>query len=177
MDFSKDYNRYSNDIKKLYISAFPQAERREEEILLKLLKTATEIECLVIVENHLFCGFIIIWDFSEFVFIEHFATIPEIRGKGVGSKTIAQIREIYKKPILLEVEPTSNCIETQKRISFYEKLDFIIISKNYYQPSYKNDGKKYPMWLMSHGQIKDIQKAVYTIHKHVYLHDSFFDIL
>lgn len=118
-------------------TAFPYEERRD---------LSDQKECLnnkffnffEIFDNETDVGFITLWVFSEFVFVEHLAIDEEKRAGGYGSKTIELVKETYKKPIILEAEAPET--EQQiKRIRFYDRLGFKINSYDYEQPSYHGD--------------------------------------
>ena len=128
------------------IAAFPFEERRY---------ISDQKECLnnkffkffEIFDNETDVGFIALWDFPEFVFIEHIAIDEEVRAGGYGSKTIELVKETYKKAIILEAEAPET--EQQiKRIRFYDRLGFKINSYDYEQPSY-HSGEGVPLKILS----------------------------
>ncbi len=127
-------------------AAFPYEERRnpldQKECLNNNFFKFSEI-----FDGEKEVGFIALWDFPEFVFIEHIAIDEEVRAGGYGSKTIEAVKEIYKKPIILEAEAPET--EQQiKRIRFYDRLGFKINSYNYEQPSY-HGGEGVPLKILS----------------------------
>jgi ribosomal protein S18 acetylase RimI-like enzyme len=125
-------------IKILYEDSFPNNERREfYELEAQILKPENEI--YTIARNGKTLGFVSIWNFNDFVFIEHFAIDPECRGQGIGSDAIKLIIGSYSKPFVLEVEPPKDEVSI-KRINFYKRLGFKLVDKLYMQPSY--DGVK-----------------------------------
>ncbi|CAH8770784.1 GNAT family N-acetyltransferase [Paenibacillus dendritiformis] len=67
------------------------------------------------------------WEFPLFRFVEHIAADPAIRGTGVGRKLMTSYIEESVQPILLEVELSITEL-AQRRVSFYERLGFHIIS-------------------------------------------------
>ncbi len=122
----------------LYISSFPENERRDLNSLNKLLESAPI--CLYeILHNNTFAGLITIWDFPTFLFIEHFAISTTLRGAGIGSKIINIITTNNLKPIVLEVEPPIDDIG-KKRVEFYKRCGLQLSEELYIQPSY--DGVK-----------------------------------
>ena len=128
----------SEVIRNLYLTAFPPNERREFD---ELKKQIDNDECnvnLIFVDEKI-AGFIIFWNFNDFVFLEHFAIEPELRGHGTGEKTLAKIKALYQKTIILETEPPADEM-IRRRIRFYERNGFHLIERHYLQPSY--DGKK-----------------------------------
>ena len=131
-------------------AAFPYEERRD---------ISDQKECLnnkyfkfsEIFDNELDVGFIALWDFPEFVFIEHIAIDEEKRAGGYGSKTIELVKETYKKPIILEAEAPET--EQQiKRIRFYDRAGFKMNSYDYEQPSY-HAGESVPLKILSYPEL------------------------
>lgn len=127
-------------------AAFPYEERRDlldqKECLNNKFFKFSEI-----FDNETDVGFIALWDFPEFVFVEHIAIDEEVRSGGYGSKTIELVKETFKKPIILEAEAPET--EQQiKRIKFYDRLGFKINSYEYEQPSY-HGGDGVPLKILS----------------------------
>ena len=131
-------------------TAFPYEERRE---------LLDQKDCLSnkffrffeIFDNSVAVGFITIWDFAEFVFIEHLAIDEQKRAGGYGSKAIELVKELYNKPIILEAEAPET--EQQiKRIRFYNKQGFNVNSYQYEQPSY-HGGEGVPLKILSYPNI------------------------
>jgi ribosomal protein S18 acetylase RimI-like enzyme len=136
-----------NVIKELYCSAFPANERREYSGLVQLLYNA---ECVVnlIFADQKIAGFIIVWEFQNFVFIEHFAIEPELRGQGIGEKSLTIITKNYYKPVILETEPPIDEM-SKRRVGFYQRNGFHLLRNQYFQPSYDGIKPKVELRLMS----------------------------
>lgn len=125
-------------IKDLYESSFPPEERREHGQLVQLLSNP---RCHInhIYQNNSLIGLITFWDFNEFVYIEHFAIMPYLQGKGIGKQVVHNLLNSIAKPLLLEVEPPLDD-QSKRRIKFYSELGFKLLNRVYVQPSY--DGVK-----------------------------------
>ena len=131
-------------------AAFPYEERRDISDQKECLNNKF-FNFLEIFDNEIDVGFIALWDFPEFVFIEHIAIDEEKRAGGYGSKTIELVKETYKKPIILEAEAPET--EQQiKRIRFYDRAGFKINSYDYEQPSY-HGGEGVPLKILSYPDI------------------------
>ena len=50
-------------------------------------------------------GFFAVWEFDDFAYIDHFAVDPDYRGQGYGSEMLDELLSMYKKMVVLEVEP------------------------------------------------------------------------
>lgn len=159
--------------KEIYNSSFPLDERRDFDLVVEMvgkegfdfyvIKSSLEDETPI--------GIISIWEFCDFVYIEHFAIDLSLRQKGYGSKVLNEIINKYSKPFIIEVEPPTN-VEALKRIDFYKKLNFSLLDFNYLQPAYSPTQNPLPMNLMTNNILyftnENIQKAVSLIHQKVY---------
>ena len=134
-------------IRELYCSAFPPEERREFQQLVQL-KDADGCDVLRIMNGNKPVGFCIVWFFEDFLFTEHFAIEPEWRGQGTGSRVLALLREIYRRPVMLEVEPPCDEI-TSRRVSFYSRNGFYLLDRPYCQPSYGENKPEVVLRLMT----------------------------
>lgn len=109
-------------------------------------------------------GLVTVWEFDGFSYVEHFAVQPGLRGAGVGSWVLSQLRE----PVILEVEPAGSTPEAERRIRFYERNGFRVLDVPYVQPPYSSELPELELKLMLRGDIEDIDAVIKTIHKNVY---------
>ena len=117
-------NKQFDDIRRLYMQAFPAAERKSFSMLRKLEK---EKKCEILSiqgENEEFMGLVITVTFNDLILLDYFAVSPEKRGHGVGSEALAILKERYRdKRFFLEIEttlePSGNAEERQNRKAFY----------------------------------------------------------
>jgi len=73
----------------LYESSFPECERRPTADWLQMIGNHNFFKAWEVADTeNAFCGFISAWDFASFTYVEHFATIPSLRGKGIGGEAI-----------------------------------------------------------------------------------------
>ncbi|MDE5811608.1 MAG: GNAT family N-acetyltransferase [Muribaculaceae bacterium] len=119
----------------LYERAFPADERRPIGEFCDLVATDTVSLRAIFVDN-LFAGFITMWHFGKFSYIEHFALDPEQRGRGIGSRVLGMLSGLLARPVVLEAEPPSLSPLAARRIEFYHRNGFDIISTDYVQPPY-----------------------------------------
>lgn len=139
-----------NDLEKffsLYEEDFPYLERRSREDFLSVLEESSH-SANFIFDGKTLVGYICFWEFKNFIFIEHIATLNSLRGHGYGSKFLNEFIANAGKKIVLEVEPPENEIAI-KRIKFYERVGFNLISHTYFQPSYHGDGGEVEMKIMT----------------------------
>jgi GNAT superfamily N-acetyltransferase len=133
-------------IKSLYLSAFPPEVRREYNELIKQIYFENCVVNLIYV-NQKIAGFIILWSFNEFVFIEHFAIESGLRGQGIGEKVLEWIRKNFNKTGILETEPPLDEISS-RRVNFYLRNGFYLLERHYLQPSYGGIKPEVEMKLM-----------------------------
>lgn len=112
-------------------------------------------------------AFLAIWDFEEFVFIEHFAVAPEFRNTGLGLKMLGEIVARFAKPICLEVEPPEDSL-TCRRIAFYQRNGFFLNDYPYMQPPIAEGRNAIPLMIMTYGstvseaEFETIKRVLYT---------------
>ncbi len=111
-------------------------------------------------------GFFAIWEFEKWLYIEHFAVSPTQRGKGLGSRMLAELTAMTDKKICLEVELPENEI-AERRISFYERNGFKLNRYEYVQPAMEEGKKAVPLYIMTYGgginetEFNDIRGKLY----------------
>ncbi|MDE6400976.1 MAG: GNAT family N-acetyltransferase [Muribaculaceae bacterium] len=163
----------------LYNEAFPPEERREykdETHLANFIKMkGGKFHAFSVKDGDLFLGFLSYWTFEGYTYVEHFAIIPQQRGKNLGSEMLHHLFKEVSPDVLLEVEKPDDDI-SRKRIRFYQKNGFKIREEfDYVQPPYSPDKKPVPMLLMTHGNvnlhniesIKEMLAEVYNVRHEV----------
>ena len=157
-------------IKDLYINSFPAHERREfYELVNQLSKPNFRI--FRVAHISVIVGFISVWDFIDFTFVEHFAVSPKHRGLGLGTQVMNTLIGREEKPIVLEVEPPIDELSA-KRVKFYSKFGFVILPQVYIQPSYSSNKPAVEMRLMPNylaASAEWINQCINTITCNVYL--------
>lgn len=95
-------------------------------------------------------GFLNYWDFGDFVYAEHFAVAPELRGQGTGSALMGELRAIVgNRTLVLEAEPPADSDIAARRIAFYERLGFVLNEYDYIQPALIEGERPIPLVIMS----------------------------
>lgn len=95
-------------------------------------------------------GFLAVWEFESFIYIEHFAVDPAIRNSGTGSAMLQELVKQYQKPICLEVELPEDEL-TRRRIGFYERNGFVFNEYPYIQPPISKGKSPVPLRIMTYG--------------------------
>ena len=171
MDFLRitQQHPYLTTIRIWYEDSFPIDERRLFNDLVALLSYSDMHLCALIDSDQLM-GFIIYWQWTDVVFVEHFVIDPEQRGKHFGQQALAHLLRIASPTFILEVERPVDEI-SHRRIQFYERQGFVLNSFDYVQPPYRPEKAAIPMRLMSIpaiGDQADFEKFSAQIKEHVY---------
>lgn len=159
---------------KIYDKSFSADEKRDFELHKECMKKK-EFSFNAVFCDEKICGFIALWDFGDFMFIEHFAIKEELRNKGIGKIVIEKIKEENeninkgknRNAIILEAPKPETDIAA-RRIAFYERNSFVKNEFNYIQPSYGEGKEPVPMIIMSYPdkisseKLEDIKKEIYS---------------
>lgn len=159
----------------IYNEAFPPEERRpykDKEDFIRFSDSCDgRFRVLTARENDgKTVAFISFWDFGDYLYVEHFAVLKEMRGRNLGSRMLDSLADLAAdKGILLEVEPPLD--ETaRRRISFYERHGFRTRPEfEYVQPPYSPGLPPLPLLLMTKGEvplpdgIRHLRKYVYQV--------------
>lgn len=65
---------------------------------------------------------ILYWEQEQFIYIEHFCILPEMRNKQYGQKALALLAK-KGKTLILEIDPSKDDI-SKRRKRFYERCGF-----------------------------------------------------
>lgn len=95
-------------------------------------------------------GFLAVWEFAEFGFIEHFAVAPQYRNRGLGGKMLRDLADRLGKRLCLEVEPPQTPMAC-RRIGFYQRNGFYLNDYAYTQPSLGVGRREIPLQIMTTG--------------------------
>ncbi len=155
-----------NEAWKIYEDSFSADEKRDFELHKECIKKK-EFSFNAVFCNEKICGFISLWEFNDFIFMEHLAVKKELRNKGIGKEIVCKIKEKNEKMIILETLKPEDDISA-RRIAFYERNAFVINDFDYVQPSYGKGKESVPMKIMSYPEkikskkFEDIKKKIYS---------------
>lgn len=153
----------------LYLDAFPPEERRPWSTIVAPASQAGPRLMFVSDGGDTFAGFVTLWDFGAFVYIEHFAIDPSIRGRGTGARVLARLADMAGRPLVLEAEPVADDNPmAARRIGFYQRNGFALLGHDYVQPPYQPGLPPVPLRLMSTDAAIDAAAVERTLHSEVY---------
>ena len=153
-------------VEKLLLAAFPEAERRDTGLQRKFTDENEKFQCYAIRNEEMCIGVITVWSLNGFHYIEHFATVPEVRNKGYGKEIMGTLTGQLKGTVILEVERPEDEM-SRRRIGFYERCGFTLCKQDYLQPPSRKGGEAVPLYLMFihtesiDGQYTQIRDEIY----------------
>lgn len=95
-------------------------------------------------------GFMNYWEMEDFLYLEHFAVSPELRGKGIGAELAEELKKLARGLIVLEAEPSEQSDMAQRRTRFYERLGFSVNPYDYLQPPISANQPPVPLRLLTY---------------------------
>ena len=120
------------EVYRIMEQSFPADERRKKEGQQKLLDEE-KYELLGVRNEGGLLAFLAVWEFAEFVFIEHFAVSEKARNSGIGGKMLEELARQKAGKVVLEVELPEDSLK-KRRIGFYERHGFTFNEYPYIQP-------------------------------------------
>lgn len=116
--------------------AFPPEERRPEACFRRLADEEPRFGCHAVLCEGRLAGLLTCWRLDDMVYIEHLATLPALRGGGLGARALEALKADCSSAIVLEVEPPVDEL-TCRRIGFYRRNGFTLWAGSpYRQPPY-----------------------------------------
>ena len=132
---------------KIMENSFPLTEFRPKNEQAKLFENKY-YNVIGIKDNNVPISIAAIWNFEDFMFIEHLATLPEYRNKGLGAQLLREITSNTTKIVCLEVEPPVDEL-TRRRVRFYERNGMFFNEYPYIQPSISRGRQPIPLFIMT----------------------------
>ena len=145
--FERITEKTFDEIFPLLEAAFPVTELRIKQDQYSLLQE--EAYCLYGVrKDGLFAAVFAVWEFADFLYIEHFAVKEEHRNSGYGGMLLDMLLEEKGKPMVLEVEVPEDEL-TCRRVGFYERHGLIYNDYPYLQPPLRKGNDMLPLRFMT----------------------------
>lgn len=131
--------RISREVRELYEGAFLAGERIpfSRMLLLNLVRPSVKLQAYY--EDNIICGFTFVVVTECYVYVDYLVINPAMRGKGYGSRIMAELLSRFQVPGIGEcLEPIPgdpHYEEDLARVRFWEKLGF-----QFYGYQLKNTG-------------------------------------
>lgn len=154
-------------VENLFLSAFPEDERRPVEDQRRNVDNNEAFRCYLISEDDgRPVGFITLWSLDGFCYGEHFAVDPALRNGGYGGRVMQHLLGELHRPFVLEAEVPADEM-SRRRVGFYERQGFRVWDKDYVQPPYRSGGRPLPLYLMVAGET-DAMPSVDAVRRAIY---------
>lgn len=150
-----------------YSTTFPEDERREWSQFIKLFEHSN-VKVISVLNDTENIGYLIIWELTNYVFVEHFEVFSEFRNQKLGSHITDYLFKNYPR-IILEIEPEHLNDNAKRRFSFYKRNGFNLIDKTYVQPSYGEGKRSLKLWLLANyipENLEEVKDEIYDIVYH-----------
>lgn len=139
-----------------YTSTFPVDEQRDKEQFAGLFSNP-KAKIMSVVHESETIGYLIVWELSSFIFVEHFEVFEAFRSKKLGSHIIAHLLKSYPR-IILEIEPEDLNEDAKRRYAFYQRNNFELIDPTHVQPSYGEGKQALNLWLLANYSPENIER-------------------
>lgn len=165
------------EIKDLYISSFPEEERREWADIEKRIDCGDPVFSFYVLKHESEnVGFITFWRLPGALYCEHFAIFHRFRGKGYGRQVVGKAIDMAdsvspsgRAAFILEVELPETSDDARRRVAFYERCGMISLDTfPYWQPPYRAGLPEVPMMLMASRPVEDPKATAMILHTVVY---------
>ncbi|MBQ9925906.1 MAG: GNAT family N-acetyltransferase [Clostridia bacterium] len=131
---------------KLYEKSFPLHEQRlPEDQEAVLAEPGYHFE--VLEQAGRFVGLVLYWENARFIYIEHLAIDPSMRGAGMGTKIMDLLMQSGKQ-IILEIDPVEDQLSAN-RLNFYKRMGFKENAFLHIHPPYRAQFEGHKLHLLS----------------------------
>lgn len=122
-DIFAEGKAYRESVFELYEEAFPEEEKKPQELLIKLVE-AGMMEILAVTEDSEFIGLAMNMMYGQSALLDYFAIASSKRNSGYGGRTIRQLLERFAdRKYIFEIEmqdpSADNALERRRRKNFY----------------------------------------------------------
>lgn len=169
MEFIKITDSEDFRVKNIYDSycrTFAKAERRDESQFIDLFENE-KVKVLSILNDSSFIGYLIVWELENFAFLEHFEVFEEFRSQSFGAEILNKLAEEHAH-LILETETEHYNEDAPRRIKFYLKNGFQLISDSYAQPSYGEGKSSLELLLFANFKPESLERITENIYDVVY---------
>lgn len=130
----------------LYRQSFPLHEQRETSSQEDILRH-TDYHFTLCYDESLFTGLVLYWETADFLYVEHFCILPELRSRHYGQHILEELVR-YGKTIILEIDPPADEISVRRK-GFYERCGFVENPYPHIHPPYHKGSSGHTLVVMS----------------------------
>lgn len=135
---------YYEDAIELYKISFPAHEQRKKESQIEILSDP-RYHFDAVFDDGVFVGEILCWNIGEFLYVEHFCVMPNMRNRHYGQRILAALQD---KPMILEIDPPVDEISIRRK-GFYERCGFVANPYAHIHPPYSEKNEGHSLVVMS----------------------------
>ncbi|MDH6311041.1 ribosomal protein S18 acetylase RimI-like enzyme [Dysgonomonas sp. PFB1-18] len=147
-------DKWYSPFREIYTTSFPVFEQRSPKQQSDAFKDS-HYHLSAWIDGEKLLSFVSYWDFEGYIYIEHLAVNPELRGQNIGSQMLDAFADEVKKTVILEIDPLIDEV-SEKRLAFYEKLGYKINKYKHTHPAYNKDYKPHNLVVLSlYEELKD----------------------
>lgn len=96
------------------------------------------------------------WQREAFVYLEYFAVDASLRGQGAGQRILEELRDAFPHKVILEIDPPEDGDFTPPPGVLPAATAFVPNPQfDYIHPPYTDEGKPFPLLLMTHETLLD----------------------
>ena len=130
----------------LYAQSFPAHEQRQYPSQRSIMEHEPYHYGLIM-EGGEFAGLMLYWEADSFIYVEHFCMLPELRGRGLGSRALALLGA-GGKTVILEIDPPVDAVSVRRR-QFYARAGFVANPYRHVHPPYHREHAGHELVVMS----------------------------
>ncbi|MBQ8619537.1 MAG: GNAT family N-acetyltransferase [Clostridia bacterium] len=135
--------------RQLYAQSFPVYEQRQYASQARIMGHE-QYHYGMIMEEDAFLGLILYWETADFIYVEHFCMMEQVRGQGLGSRALALLGR-GGKTVILEIDPPVDAV-SMRRKGFYERAGFCANPYPHVHPPYDRAHTGHALTVMSYPQ-------------------------
>lgn len=140
----KPGDRLWDEVWTVYERSFPLCERRGADGHEDVLGDPHYRAKAAVDADGNFLGLLFYWDNGGYLYIEHLAINPALRGQNIGSRLLSGFLETNRgRKVILEIDPPEDEISI-RRLHFYERLGFVPNDYHYIHPGFGPSGVAIP---------------------------------
>lgn len=130
----------------LYQQSFPLHEQRETASQQRILHHP-DYHFTLVYDADQFVGLVLYWEAPNFLYVEHFCILPELRNRHYGQRILAKLGR-QGKTIILEIDPPADAISVRRK-GFYERCGFAENPYPHVHPPYHKGNAGHRLVVMS----------------------------
>ena len=130
----------------LYAQSFPLHEQRQAQSQRDIL-AHPDYRFDLLYDDGSFVGLLLYWETADFAYVEHFCTLPALRGRGLGAQALEQLAR-RGKTVVLEIDPPVDALSLRRR-GFYLRAGFCENAFAHVHPPYREEFSGHELVVLS----------------------------